>query len=192
MSGNDSFAAPRLDRRARRTRDALGDALVALMHEKPYDAITVGEVLERARVARSTFYSHFAHKDDLFFTEVDEFFAAMAAHLSRAAEPSRRVAPVRELFAHVADMRPFVRALVEARQLHDVFELGRRHFAAGIESRLRELGAADGRTDATLRAAASFFAGALFSSLTDWIVGSEPADPAAMDELFHELVWNGV
>jgi AcrR family transcriptional regulator len=49
----------RTDRRVLRTRDTLGDALVELMHEKPFDDITVQEVLDRAGVGRSTFYAHY-------------------------------------------------------------------------------------------------------------------------------------
>jgi AcrR family transcriptional regulator len=52
------------DARVRRTRDALGDALVALMQEKPFDTITVQDVLDRANVSRSTFYTHYSDKDD--------------------------------------------------------------------------------------------------------------------------------
>jgi hypothetical protein len=37
---------PRTDRRILRTRDALGDALVALMQEKKFDEITVQDVPE--------------------------------------------------------------------------------------------------------------------------------------------------
>jgi AcrR family transcriptional regulator len=46
---------PKVDRRARRTRDALGDALLDLMPEKSFDDITVQQVLDRAGVGRSTF-----------------------------------------------------------------------------------------------------------------------------------------
>ncbi len=41
------------DRRAQRTRDALGDALITLMREKPFDTITVQDVLDLAGVSRS-------------------------------------------------------------------------------------------------------------------------------------------
>ena len=44
---------PRTDRRTIRTRDALGDALVELMHERPFKSITVQDVLDRAGVGRS-------------------------------------------------------------------------------------------------------------------------------------------
>jgi len=69
MSGNDHLHLANLDKktdaRVRRTRDALGDALVALMQEKPFETITVQDVLDRAHVGRSTFYAHFVDKDDL-------------------------------------------------------------------------------------------------------------------------------
>ena len=45
-------AAPKMDRRVRRTRDALGDALVALMQERPFEQIKVQHVLDRAGVGR--------------------------------------------------------------------------------------------------------------------------------------------
>ncbi len=45
------------DPRVVRSRDALGDALVDLMHEQPFASITVRQLLDRAHVARSTFYA---------------------------------------------------------------------------------------------------------------------------------------
>jgi AcrR family transcriptional regulator len=53
------------DRRVRRTRRLLRDALVSLVHEKHYASIAVREILERANVGRSAFYAHFDGKDDL-------------------------------------------------------------------------------------------------------------------------------
>jgi AcrR family transcriptional regulator len=58
----------------RRTRDALGDALVALITERPFDAITVQDVLDRAGVSRSTFYTHYRDKNDLLLSDVEEFW----------------------------------------------------------------------------------------------------------------------
>lgn len=53
------------DRRVRRTRRALHDALLTLMTEKSFDAVTVQDIIDRADVGRSTFYSHFTDKRDL-------------------------------------------------------------------------------------------------------------------------------
>ncbi|HZU30259.1 MAG TPA: TetR/AcrR family transcriptional regulator, partial [Candidatus Angelobacter sp.] len=70
------------DRRAQRTRNVLGDALVTLMQEKPFEEITVQHVLDRAGVGRSTFYAHYSDKNDLFLSDADEFMGMMATYLA--------------------------------------------------------------------------------------------------------------
>src|ERR1035438_7453797 len=102
------------DRRIRHTRETLGDALVKLMHEKPFEEITVQHILDRAGVSRSTFYTHFSDKNDLFLSDAEEFFEMAAFALSRRKDNSRRIAPVREMFTHLAEWRPFFDAMVAA------------------------------------------------------------------------------
>src|SRR3954463_13974337 len=93
------------DLRVRRTRDRLGDALVELLLQKSFDEVTVQEILDRAGVSRSTFYTHFRDTNDLFLSDVDDFFEGMATALSRGGSKSKRVAPVQELFAHIGESR---------------------------------------------------------------------------------------
>src|SRR5882724_5991240 len=69
LSGNAGEHTGKIDRRVVRTRDILGDALVALMQEKPFESITVQHVLDRAGVSRSTFYEHYEDKNDLFLSD---------------------------------------------------------------------------------------------------------------------------
>ncbi|HEX7958279.1 MAG TPA: TetR/AcrR family transcriptional regulator [Terriglobales bacterium] len=182
----------RPDARVVRTLDSLGNALVALMHEKPFDSITVQEVLDRAAIGRSTFYAHFRDKDDLFLNEIEQFFSLVSTMLSRRHDTSNRVAPVTELFSHIADVRQFYAALVASGKIHDVMELAQGCFARGIEQRLIELGRTRG-LDASHRAAlANSFAGALLSMLSWWINHHMQPSPAEMDKLYHQMVWAGV
>jgi AcrR family transcriptional regulator len=60
------------DRRVRRTQGRLRDALVSLIHEKRYDTIVVKEILERADVGRTAFYSHFRDKDALLASGIQQ------------------------------------------------------------------------------------------------------------------------
>lgn len=53
------------DRRVQKTKKLLSDALVALILEKGYDDVSIGEILERANVGRSTFYAHYENKEQL-------------------------------------------------------------------------------------------------------------------------------
>ena len=55
-----------MDLRVERTYRLLTSAFEELMAEKPVSAITVKELCERAMVRRTTFYDHFASKDDFF------------------------------------------------------------------------------------------------------------------------------
>ncbi len=93
------MSQPKIDARIRRTRDRLGDALVELILEKPFDAITLQDVLDRAGVGRSTFYVHYRDKEDLFLSDADEFFEAMATRVAAISwkRGGRRSAPVERL-----------------------------------------------------------------------------------------------
>src|SRR6266511_3620387 len=53
------------DRRIQKTQALLREALVSLIHEKPYDAIAVTEILERTNFGSSTFYPYLRYKDKL-------------------------------------------------------------------------------------------------------------------------------
>jgi len=191
LSRNPERSDKKVDQRVRRTRDRLGEALMELLVEKPFDAITVQHVLERAGVSRSTFYTHYRDKNDLFLSDVEEFFESMATALSRFGDKSERVAPVKELFAHIGEGRPFYNALVESGRIPDVMELGLGHFARGIAQRLNEIPRA-GTIQVGRRAAiAHGLAGSLFSLLTWWIQHGMSLSPDEMDKLFHRLVWTG-
>ena len=180
------------DARVRRTRDALGDALIALMQEKAFETITVQEVLDRAHVSRSTFYTHYSDKDDLLMSDSEEFFEALSMALSAHSDKSERVFPVKEFFNHLANVQPFYKALVKSGKFQENMELARGHFARGIERRLSEL--PRGKSiPANERSAIAFtHAGALLSLLAWWLDHGMREPPEQMDELFHRMVWNGL
>jgi AcrR family transcriptional regulator len=65
MLGLMKAAKHKPDRRTARTRGALMQAFIGLLLDEGYDAVTVERVCEKADVGRSTFYMHFAGKDDI-------------------------------------------------------------------------------------------------------------------------------
>src|SRR5688572_17611341 len=68
------------DRRVEKSKRALAEALVRLMIDKGYEAITVADIAERANVGRSTFYAHYADKEDL----LQESLRGLRQHLTTA------------------------------------------------------------------------------------------------------------
>jgi len=95
------------DRRVRRTKNLLRRALATLIHEKPYEDIVVKEILARADVGRSTFYTHFRDKEELLSSGLRGVLNADVGASGGA--PSHHTADVlrfsRILFEHVAQFQ---------------------------------------------------------------------------------------
>jgi AcrR family transcriptional regulator len=181
-----------VDGRAQRTRDRLGIAFVALIHEKPIESVTVQNVLDRASVGRSTFYLHFRDKNDLLLSQLEKFLEMMSTTLSVRKEVSHRVVPVAEMFAHIENQRDLYRILADAGRLNDFYDLAQGYFSRGIEDRLRESKRVPKIPYRELAARASALAGSLLSLLRWWLDRGAKEPPGEMDELFHRMVWNGL
>ena len=71
-----------MDRRQKKTRQAIFDALAELLMSKTYEKITIQDIIEKADVGRSTFYAHFETKDELLHSICSELLSHIvhAAH----------------------------------------------------------------------------------------------------------------
>ena len=63
-----------MDRRQKKTREAIFNAFIELLSKKHYNQITVSEIIDKADVGRATFYSHFETKDFLLKELCEELF----------------------------------------------------------------------------------------------------------------------
>ncbi|MFG3528307.1 TetR/AcrR family transcriptional regulator [Streptomyces sp. NPDC047917] len=103
------------DRRTRRTRRALGGALVELVLERGFSALTVEDITEQADVARATFYAHFKGKDDLFARVTSDLLEQLAQRLEPAVAGSTigfTGKPLLEMLRHVSDERDVYRVVL--------------------------------------------------------------------------------
>jgi len=180
------------DARVERTRAQLGNALLALIVEKPINDVTVQDVLDRSGVGRSTFYLHYRDKDDLLISQLEMFLELMSTALSRKNDKSQRVVPVAELFAHIGNQNKLYRVLSDSGHLKDFFDLAEGYFARGIECRLAESRRLADLHPRELAARASALSGSLLSLLRWWLDRGEKETPEHMDAMFHRLVWTGL
>ncbi len=106
------------DLRIRRTHKFLQDAMIELIAEQGFDALTVGDIAERAMINRATFYRHYQDKYDL----VAKIFEEAANHLMENMKPMRKDAGQSkmenmlemwiQLFEHVAENTRLYRAML--------------------------------------------------------------------------------
>ena len=59
------------DLRITKTRKVLFETLVLLMKEKSFEEIKVSDICKKALINRSTFYSHYSDKYELFMELID-------------------------------------------------------------------------------------------------------------------------
>jgi|SRR5258708_7507963 AcrR family transcriptional regulator len=97
--------------RVRRTKILLREALIELIEERGFEALTIGELTERAMVSRAAFYRNYQDKYDL----VEQIFEeAMSALLGAVGDLGREHPPeiwVR-FFEHIAQYERLYRALL--------------------------------------------------------------------------------
>ena len=94
-----------VDRRVRRTKSSLHNALLGLAREKPYPSIAVKEILDRANVGRSTFYTHFRDKDDLLESGIHEILRSIQKQPRHDTAVERIVAFSLPILKHIDEHR---------------------------------------------------------------------------------------
>jgi AcrR family transcriptional regulator len=95
----------------RRTQKLLREALIALIEERGFEALTVGELTERAMVSRAAFYRNYQDKYDLVERIFEE---AMSTLLNAVGELGQEHPPEIwvTFFEHIAEYERLYRALL--------------------------------------------------------------------------------
>jgi AcrR family transcriptional regulator len=186
MRGLERREVPQ-DRRSRRTRRALGMALVELMLEKRYDLITVQEIIDRANVGRSTFYAHYLDKQDLLQHESAELIARLSAHMDQSAGGTR-IIPSLELLHHLRESQGLIRALHRGHALEPVIKTMQTHLSEEVAVRLTRRLPPGSAPTVPLPVVAQHVAGALVTLFQWWLDREMPETPEQLDGYFLHLI----
>lgn len=172
-----------MDPRVRRSVQALGHALVQLLHERAFDSITVQDILDRAGVGRATFYSHYRNKEDVLLSSFEQMIEMFREQLDLPGSPPNRLVPVGEFLTHVGEVDQFLASLRASGKLEEMWALTMDAMARIIEERIVPV---QGTTPAVPRQLlARMLAASFMEMLRWWREQQVRVAPAVMDATFH-------
>jgi len=171
----------------RRTKSSLHNALIGLAREKPYSAIAVKEILNRADVGKSTFYMHFRDKDDLLESGIHEVLhSTRGASASRSAV-DRLLAFSLPLLTHIDGHRHAVGPQMRRE--------GRLVMHARLSKALKELLLEDlavafpgSKSDVPIDLVAQHLASTFELVLNWWVESAPTLSPTDVDARYRELI----
>jgi AcrR family transcriptional regulator len=178
------------DRRKQRTRKQLQDALVALILEKGYEAVTVQDITDYANLGRATFYLHYRDKEDLLLSSLHEVFDDLKERYGLPSKTSflDEEMPMRMLpFQHALENRDLYRVMLLSEQGTAAILKGiREYLAEGIQARLAVVLTSE-NPPVPLELTANYLAGAMLSLISWWLEHDTPYTPEYMAEIFRRL-----
>ena len=181
------------DLRIRRTHKLLWQALMALITEQEFEAITVKEICDRAMVHRTTFYNHYEDKYDLLTRGMREMHDPLAELDLTAATASGDLffSHFLHIFAHVALHERFYRAMLCGKGVSSFQAWLRTYFAEYIATNMQLLAQKGQTFPAPLPLLAHFYAGAFLSTLAWWLSHDLPYSPEQMGHYMCNLLVEG-
>jgi hypothetical protein len=170
------------DRRSERTRQSLSEALVELIREKDYQSISVGDIIERANVGRSTFYAHFRDKDDLFLGNLDEVIDFLGGDDSFPL-------PSLGLFQHIHEEYGLYKALTWGPGIDLLVKHIRKSLSKKVAQNLQKSGK---EFNVPVPVLANYITGSFLSLLQWWLDNKMVYPPEQMDAIFKKLTLPGM
>ena len=184
------------DRRVRRTRELLRQALVSLILERGYEHISVQDILDRADIGRSTFYAHYRDKDQLLLSGFNDAFAALAADIPPPDRNSNGRAEflvaAHVLFEHAEGHRQLWKALVGKPGAELVLRYLRDNLTTLLEPHLRSQLPKPDADELKLAAAVQYTVNALVGILVWWVESDAPYTADETYNTFKRLTTHGV
>jgi AcrR family transcriptional regulator len=175
------------DRRSQRTRHLLSAAFVQLLKEKGYSAITISDLIERANIGRSTFYSHYRDKDDLFVAQLDRVIEVLSHDMPN--QGTLPFFPSLGLFRHVGEEYDLYKAIVWTPGI-DLFI---KHLQTSLSHRIEQGFQESGRRfEVPIPIMANFIAGSFLTLLKWWLENRMVYSPEEMDDIFKKLTKTGI
>lgn len=183
------------DRRVKRTRLMLRQALLSLIEERGYDSLSIQDITDRANVGRATFYVHYQDKEQLLLDCIDDVTEQLNIHFQTISAHDifikRRTVSV-VLFRHVFEHASLYRALLSERGAALVTYRLQRDMAARLQQHLPESFQSLATVELPSDLLTEYCSAALWSLVGWWLRNDFPRSPEEMGHLFWQLVHQGL
>lgn len=179
------------DRRTRKTVKAIQEALFSLMQEKQYGKTTIQNIIDRADVGRSTFYSHFQTKDELLISCIENLLEIVKQFVVSYFESNgdkSKVISVVNLFEHIKENSRIIKGLLNSEGADLFFGRIQDYCNEGIDQYLSSK--FENKTELKVPRAilTNHISSTLISLLKWWLKSNMPYTPLQMDDYFQELI----
>lgn len=187
----------KVDRRIQRTRTSLRDALMRLIISKGYDEITIQDITDEANVARTTFYLHFADKDELLFGTMrdiyEELFLAVGGDMPKSFFSDDENDCVAEDFIHVQEYSAFYKIMIGERGSAAFLARVRQYLAEAImETTLKDMIPDGKETRVPIEMMSYAMAGAQIGVIKWWLDNGMRESPQKVGFMFEQLLKRGL
>lgn len=174
----------RFDRRIVRTQNLLAHALIELTLEHGYEAITIREITERAKVGYATFFRHYSDKEALLNDVLALFIEELTQRLSSSIGEDDFARQGELIFAYVQQHSALSRLLLTSRSRGEVMKAIQlnQHFLSQAQSKTQS-------TDTIPVEVALYHWSAATISLIEWWLENEMnLSPQRMGEIYRDLI----
>ena len=184
-----------MDRRYQRTQKALTKAMLDLISERPWGDITVEQIVDKADIAKKTFYAHYENKQQLLWVSLTSHFQAIEADMGTL-NPDTLLTDSKPLtyavFKHVAEFHVFYKSMLLEGSDENFPNLLMDYLAAGSYQRHAPLREAAPFMTVDPMLIASTLSGALIGALRWWLRSDMSVSADEMAYQFSQLVAPGV
>ena len=183
------------DRRTRRTRQLLRGAFVALLKEKRYEDVSVQDIIERADVARSTFYVHYVDKEDLLVGRWGVFASNLGVHadgLKHEESDGHSILSTLGWFSHIEAQGDLLKIIAKDPAMDLAMKTLHGILLEDMQMRIQNHLPENENAPIPPSLAVEYLAGSLMTLLKWWVKQGMSYPPERMDEISQQLVMRGV
>lgn len=180
-----------IDRRVKKSKAALKEALITLMQLKEYRDISIKDIVHEADLNRGTFYKHYQYKEELLEETINDVTTDLITSFREpykdvdSFDPKSMTSTAIKIFEHVHQHASFYSLVVKSNILFS--------FQNKICDTIKKLTLQDllqNRTDLKVNAnlLASYHAYAIFGLIIEWINEGFKYTPDYMAEQLLEII----